>query len=278
MSYKIVGDSSTDLNTEIKSKGNVEIVPLVIQVDDEEIIDDETFNQAELLQKMKASKHTLTSACPSPEAYMEKFDCADDIFVITLSSKLSGSYNSAELAKKLYLEEHPDKNILVIDSKSASVGQTLLALRIQELEEAGKSFEEICTNVLQYRDEMCTKFVLESLDVLRRNGRLSTVTAVICNTLNIKAVMSSTPEGSINRVDQGRGMKKALGKLVSAIEKDMVNPKEKILGIAHCNNEERAEYTKNLIMSKIPFKDYIMVDTAGLSSFYANDGGIIVAY
>ena len=125
---------------------------------------------------------------------------------------------------------------------------------------------------------MCTKFVLESLDVLRRNGRLSTVTAVICNTLNIKAVMSSTPEGSINRVDQGRGMKKALGKLVSAIEKDMVNPKEKILGIAHCNNKERAEYTKNLIMSKIPFKDYIMVDTAGLSSFYANDGGIIVAY
>ena len=195
-----------------------------------------------------------------------------------MSSKLSGSYNSAELAKKLYLEEHPDKNILVIDSKSASVGQTLLALRIQELEEAGKSFEEICTNVLQYRDEMCTKFVLESLDVLRRNGRLSTVTAVICNTLNIKAVMSSTPEGSINRVDQGRGMKKALGKLVSAIEKDMVNPKEKILGIAHCNNKERAEYTKNLIMSKIPFKDYIMVDTAGLSSFYANDGGIIVAY
>ena len=278
MSYKIVGDSSTDLNTEIKSKGNVEIVPLVIQVDDEEIIDDETFNQAELLQKMKASKHTLTSACPSPEAYMEKFDCADDIFVITLSSKLSGSYNSAELAKKLYLEEHPDKNILVIDSKSASVGQTLLALRIQELEEAGKSFEEICTNVLQYRDEMCTKFGLESLDVLRRNGRLSTVTAVTCNTLNIKAVMSSTPEGSINRVDQGRGMKKALGKLVSAIEKDMVNPKEKILGIAHCNNKERAEYTKNLIMSKIPFKDYIMVDTAGLSSFYANDGGIIVAY
>ena len=90
--------------------------------------------------------------------------------------------------------------------------------------------------------------------------------------------MSSTPEVRINRGDQGRGMKKALGKLVSAIEKDMVNPKEKILGIAHCNNKERAEYTKNLIMSKIPFKDYIMVDTAGLSSFYANDGGIIVAY
>lgn len=278
MSYKIIGDSSTDLNDTLRKTGNIEIVPLTIQVDDNEIIDDESFVQADLLQKMKASKKALTSACPSSEAYMERFNHGDDIFVITLSSKLSGSYNSAELARKLYLEENPEKNILVIDSKSASVGQTLLALRILQLEETGKSFEEITKDILQYRDEMCTKFVLESLDVLQRNGRLSTVTALLCNTLNIKAVMTSTPEGTINRADQGRGMKKALEKMVSAIEKDMINPKEKTLGIAHCNNLERAEYTKNLIMNKIPFKDYILVDTAGISSLYANDGGIIVAY
>lgn len=278
MSYKIIGDSSTDLTPELKQKGNIEHVPLVLQIDDEEIVDDENFDQAYLLQQMKRSKNCLKSACPSPEAYLAHFDSADDIFVITLSSQLSGSFNSAELARKLYLEEHPDKNILVIDSKSASVGQTLLAIRIQELMEKGASFQEVCDNVLQYRDEMCTKFVLESLEVFRRNGRLSTVTATICTTLNIKAVMTSTPEGTIDRADQGRGMKRALEKMVGCIKKDMVRPEEKILGISHCNNLERAKFTQKIIMEQIPFKDSFIVDTAGISSFYANDGGIIVAY
>lgn len=278
MSFKIIGDSSTDLTPELKAKGNIVNVALSLQIDDEIIVDDENFDQAYLLQQMKASKSCIKSACPSPEAYMEHFDDADDIFVITLSSVLSGSYNSAEVAKNMYLEQHPDKNIIVIDSKSASVGQTLLAIRIQELMEAGTSFQDACDNVLQYRDEMATKFVLETLEVFRRNGRLSTVTAVICNTLNIKAVMSSRPDGSINRVDQGRGMKKALEKMVDAIKVDMVNPEEKILGIAHCNNKERAEYTKKIILEQIPFKDCIIVDTCGVSSMYANDGGIIVAY
>lgn len=278
MSYKIVGDSSTDLTKELKEKGNIILVPLILQIDDEEIIDDENFNQAELLQKMKDSKDCLKSACPSPEAYMKHYDSADDIYVITLSSKLSGSFNSAEVARNMYLEEHPDKNILVIDSRSASVGQTLLAVRLQELLEKGTSFEETSKQILQYRDEMCTKFVLESLEVFRRNGRLSTVKATICNALNIKAVMTSLPDGSIDRADQGRGMKKAIERMVGCIEKDAVNPSEKILGISHCNNYERAVFTRDVIMKQIPFKDCIIVDTAGLSSFYANDGGVIVAY
>lgn len=278
MSYKIVGDSSTDLTKELKEQGNIVHVPLILQIDDEEIIDDETFDQADMLQKMKNSKHTLKSACPSPDAFLAHYDDADDIFVITLSGKLSGSYNSAEVAKKMYLEEHPDKNIMVIDSCSASVGQTLIAMRIQELMEQGVGFEETCKKVLQYRDEMCTKFVLESLEVFRRNGRLSSVKAVLVNTLNIKAVMTSNPDGSIEKMDQGRGMKKALEKMVDCIKKDMVNPEEKVLGIAHCNNYERAEFVKSIVLAEIPFKDCIIVDTRGLSSFYANDGGIIVAY
>lgn len=278
MSFKIVGDSSTDLTPELREKGNVVLVPLTLQIDDEEIVDDETFNQADMLQKMKESKDCLKSACPSPDAFMKHFDSADDIYVITLSSQLSGSFNSAEVARNMYLEDHPEKNILVIDSRSASIGQTLLAMRLQELLEQGTSFEETSKLILQYRDEMCTKFVLESLEVFRRNGRLSTVKATLCNALNIKAVMTSLPDGSIDRVDQGRGMKKAIERMVGAIEKDAVNPSERILGIAHCNNYERAVFTRDCIMKQIPFKDCIIVDTAGVSSFYANDGGVIVAY
>lgn len=278
MSFKIIGDSSTDLTPELKEKGSIALVPLTLQIDDEEIIDDETFNQADMLKKMKNSKECLKSACPSPEAFMKHFDSADDIFVITLSSQLSGSFNSAEVARNMYLEEHPEKNILIIDARSASVGQTLLAMRLQELLEQGTTFEETSKLILQYRDEMCTKFVLESLEVFRRNGRLSTVKATLCNALNIKAVMTSRPDGSIDRADQGRGMKKAIERMVGAIEKDVVNPSEKILGIAHCNNYERAVFTRECIMAQIPFKDCIIVETAGISSFYANDGGIIAAY
>lgn len=278
MSYMIIGDSSTDLNDEIKDKNKIVLVPLTLQVDDEEIIDNEYLKQSYLLERMKNSKEILKSACPSPEAFMEHFDKADDIFVVTLSSKLSGSYNSAELAKNIYLEDHPDKNILIIDSRSASVGQTLLARQIIEWMDEGQSFEEVKEKVLNYREELNTKFVLESLEVFRRNGRLSTVKAVLCETLNIKAVMTGLMDGSIDKVDQARGMKKALEKMVIAVEKDAVKPDEKIVGIAHCNCLERAEYVKKMIMEKIPFKDAIIVDTRGISSFYANDGGIIVAY
>lgn len=278
MSYKIIGDSSTDLNQELKEKGNFALVPLTLQIDDEEIIDNEEFNQAYMLEKVKNSKGVLKSACPSPEAFMEHFDEGDDIFVITLSSQLSGSYNSAELAKNIYLEEHPKKNILIIDSKSASIGQTLLARQLKEWLDSGMEFEEVKECILQYRDELNTKFVLESLEVFRRNGRLSNMKAVLCETLNIKAVMTALPDGTVDKADQARGMKKAIEKMAAAIAKDAIKPEERILGLAHCNNYERALYAKKLIMEKVKFKDVIIADTRGISSLYANDGGVIAAY
>ena len=278
MSYKIIGDSSTDLNRELKEKGNITLVPLTLQIDDEEIVDDEQFDQAYMLERVRNSKGELKSACPSPEAFMQHFDEGDDIYVITLSSQLSGSYNSAVLAQNIYLEEHPDKNILIIDSKSASVGQTLLAKQLGEWLDAGMGFEEAGKCILQYRDELNTKFVLESLEVFRRNGRLSNMKAAICETLNIKAVMTGLPDGTVDKADQARGMKKALEKMAIAIKKDAFNPEERILGLAHCNNYERALYAKELILKQVNFKDVIIVDTRGISSLYANDGGIIAAY
>lgn len=278
MSYKIVCDSCTDLSIDLKKNSNISIVPLILHIDGRDFIDDETFNQGEFLAAMKASSNCPKSSCPSPDAYMEHFDDADTIFVVTLSSQLSGSYNSACLAKDLCLEEHEDKNILVIDSKSASVGQTLIALKIQELMEQGKSYEEVSKAALAYRDELGTKFVLESLDTLRKNGRLSNLKAIIASALNIKPIMGSTPEGTIMKVDQARGMKKAISTMARIIADEVKDAEKKILGIAHCNCKERAEEFKDEMLKLINFKDILIVDTAGVSSLYANDGGIIVCY
>mgnify|MGYP002508240746 CR=1 FL=1 len=136
---------------------------------------------------------------------MKEFDGAEDIYVVTLSAKLSGSYNSAELAKKLYLEEHPNRNIEVIDSKSASIGQTLIVMKIKELSEKGKNFSEISEAIRTFRDNLHTKFVLETLETLRKNGRLNNITAVLCSALNIKPIMGSD-DGMIIKLDQARGV------------------------------------------------------------------------
>lgn len=278
MSYRIIGDSCTDLPIYLKEDPHFKLVPLTLIVDDVSIIDDETFDQVDFLRRVKAYPHSPKSACPSPEDYMKHFDFDGDVYIVTLSSPLSGSYNSAELAKKLYLEDHPGKNIAVFDSHSASVGQTLIAMKVKELIEAHCSFKEIVEKVNNFRDGLKTKFVLESLDTLRKNGRLSNLQAIIASALNIKPVMGATSDGNICKVDQARGITKALMLMAKCIEEDVVKPSERILGISHCNNRERAEFVKEEIMKRIPFKDCFIVDTAGVSSLYANEGGIITAY
>lgn len=278
MPYKIIGDSCTDLPEALKKDSHFKIVPLTLIVDDMMIEDNDSFDQKNFLNLVKASPNSPKSACPSPDDYQREFDCEGDVFVVTLSSKLSGSYNSAELAKKLYLEEHPDKNIEIIDSRSASVGQTLIAMLIKELEEKGDTFHSIVEKVNDFRDKMKTKFVLENLDTLRKNGRLNGIQAIICSALNIKPIMVGNPDGTIGKLDQARGIVKALILMAKAIEQDVIKPQEKILGIAHCNNYERALFVKDEILRHVPFKDCMILDTAGVSSMYANDGGIIVAY
>jgi len=278
MSYSIIGDSCTDLPKNLKEDQHFHLVPLSFVVDGFTVVDDETFDQQDFLQRVKASPNCPKSACPSPDDYMKEFAYDGDIYVITLSSALSGSYNSAELAKKLYLEEHPKKNIEVFDSRSASVAQVLIAMKITELVEAGNNFATVVKKVTSFRNELKTKFVLESLDALRKNGRLSGLQAIICSALNIKPVMAATAEGAICKLDQARGIIKALGLMAKAIEQDVLKPQERILGISHCNNYERALWVKNEILKRVPFKEFFIVDTAGVSTMYASDGGIIVAY
>lgn len=208
---------------------------------------------------------------------MEGYHCdADHVYAVTLSAELSGSYNSAVLGKNLYHEEYGEKDIYVFNSRSASVGETLIALKIAECEEKGMEFEQVIETVEAYIENQHTYFVLETLDTLRKNGRLKGMKAVMATALNIKPVMGATPEGNIQQLGQGRGIKKALAKLTDEVLKNLKNSEEKILAISHCNCRERAEYVRDTLKAKASFKDIIILDTAGISSMYASDGGIIV--
>ncbi|MDO4522963.1 MAG: DegV family protein [Eubacteriales bacterium] len=277
MSYKIVIDSCGELTEEMKRSGHFETASLTMIVDDVHIVDDETFDQADFLKRVAASPNGPKSACPSPEIYRDMMDCeADHVYGVTLSAELSGSYNSAELGKNLVLEEHPGKKIYVFNSRSASIGETLIGLKIQECEEAGMEFEQVIKTVEEYISEQMTWFVLESLETLRKNGRLSLVKAVLATALKIKPVMVSTPEGAIEQLTQARGMNKALVKMVESIVEKTAAEKNKTIAISHCNCPDRAQLVKEALLEKLGDRNILIVDTAGISSMYANDGGIIV--
>ncbi len=278
MSYKIIGDSCTDLTEEQRKDPHFQIIPLTLQVGDTHVIDDETFDQKTFLELVKACPECPKTACPSPEAFKKAYEGdADPVFVVTLSEHLSGSYGSAVLGKDLYEEEHgKDKNIFVISSDSASPGQVNIAMFLQERCEAGVPFEQIVEEVKSFRDTMKTYFVLESLDALRKNGRLTGLQAFFATALNIKPVMGAD-HGVIIKLDQARGVTKALNRMCEIALKEGGDTSRKRLVIAHCNNPERAEQVRRIMCGKAEFKDVVVTETAGVATVYASDGGIIIA-
>ncbi|WP_028242722.1 DegV family protein [Pseudobutyrivibrio ruminis] len=275
--YKVILDSCGELTEDMKNDGHFVNVPLTLEVDDAQIIDDDTFDQASFIKAVAESPNAPKSACPSPNAYMVEMECdADNIYLVTLSSQLSGSYNSACLAKDLFEEDDETKNIHVFDSKSASIGETLIAMKIAECEEAGMSFEQVIETVDAYIEEQHTFFVLETLETFRKSGRLSGLKAAIAETLNIKPVMGSTEIGYIQQLAKGRGMNQAIDKMTKCVMDVTTNCENKIVAISHCNCPERALSLKKKMESLATFKDIFIVDMRGVSTMYANDGGVIL--
>ena len=277
MRYKIIGDSCLDLTAELKNDPRFQIIPLTLQVDDHMVIDDETFNQKKFLELVKASPNCPKTACPSPEAFRDAYGSdAEWIFVITLSSHLSGTYNSAVLGQSLYEEENGAKHILVIDSESASSGELNIAFKLMELCEQDLTFEQVSEQILKFRDEQKTYFILESLDTLRKNGRLTGLQAFFATALNIKPVMGAQ-KGIIVKLEQARGIGKGLARMCDLAVKDASNAVSgKRVVIAHCNNPDRARATKAELEKRASFKEIIITETAGVATVYANDGGIIL--
>ena len=278
MSFHIVADSCCELTVDMKKRGNIEIAPLTLEVGGESILDDETFDQKYFLKRVAECPECPKSACPSPDYFRKSFlNGAERCYAVTLSAQLSGSYNSAVLGANLAQEENEDLKIHVFNSRSASIGETLIVKKIVECEEAGMSFERVVETVELYISTQHTYFVLENLETLRKNGRLSKTKALVASALKIKPVMGATPEGDIVQLDQARGINKALMKMVDAVVNDAQHVETKTLAVSHCNCPERAEMVKEALLERLAVQDVFVLDTQGVSSMYANDGGIIIA-
>ena len=278
----ILADSCCDLSPELLKKTQARVAPLTITIDDTHYVDDGTVDIPPYLAAMKASKNPVRSACPSPDLYAEDIKAADDdCFIITLSSKLSGSHNAAVLGVQLAEEDMPEKKVHVFDSESASAGETYLALMIHDLIAAGKSFEQIVETVEEKIRSMHTLFVLDSLDNLVNNGRISKTVALLANVLSIRLLMSDDGHGAIKNISKARGIKGALTQMVETCRKhtEGLAAASQRLVISYCNCPERARQVRDMIREKCPaIGEIVMTPTSALSSMYANDGGVVIAY
>ena len=278
MKFRVALDSGGELTPELEGREEFVYVPLMLMVNGVHIVDDGHISQKEMVDRIAQDPDCPKTACPSPEAYYKAFDCgAERVYAVTLSAALSGSYQSACVAKEMFLEDHPDAKVHVFNSISASVGEGLTVLKIAELEEKGLSFEEIVRQTEAYVHSKQTFFVLDNLETLRKNGRLSGMKALAAAVLKIKPICYGTDEGAIGQLDQARGMGKAIVKMVSYIVDRTPDPGNRILGIGYCNCLERAEIVRDEILKRMHVRDVVMLPTGGLSTIYANDGGIIVA-
>lgn len=280
MKYGIIADTSCDMTREMERETGITLVPFTIAIDGVPYVDDENLDIDKFIDTMNASPNPIKTSCPSPGDYkeaMEKYKDTDGIFVITISSKLSASYESAVLAKNMYIEEHGPMNIHILDSLSAVSGETRMFLKLRDLMDEGFSFDEIVEKIEAYRDANHTLFVLEDLSNLVKNGRIKKSAGLIANTLNIKPIMKA-PGGEIELLELSRGVTKSLNKMVDAIGKFLPDTKGARIVIGHVRAEEKAETVKKRIEELYDFEEIVIVPTRGLSSGYAADKGIVIAF
>ena len=277
MSYKIVVDSCCDLSAQMAQDPCFVRVPLTIRAGGSTFVDDSGLDQGDLLWAMRQSQEAPATACPPPQAYLDAYQGADDVYVVTLSALLSGSHNSAEQARLILEEERPEAYVHVFNSCSASSGVVLVALKIRELASAGLPFKKVVREVEQFIYQMQTLFVLESLENLRKNGRLTKLQAVVTSALRIKLLCGATPEGEICKLGQALTVKQALTKMVDRMAADPAH-QGRTLAICHCNCLERAFQVRDMVEAKCRFAAVHILEAGGITTVYADDGGIVAAY
>lgn len=283
MSYKIVVDSCCDLTEEMKSWDNFEVVALSLEIGDYHILDDESFDQEDFIGRTRQSSVVGKSACPSPEAFKKAYEGDyDEIYVLTITEKLSGTYNSALQAKALYEEEFGDgKKIHIFDSRATSGIETLVAEKIKQLADSGAEFEQVVSEVEDYIvNHTGLYFCLESLDVLKNNGRLFALAATLLEKIRVKLICKRTEEGNISLAGQDLNTNRALTKMSNIMAQKLGNHdlSGNTLVVAHVCCEDRARLVADKIQSKLNFGRVVILRASGLNSLYAADGGIIVSY
>lgn len=278
MTWKIVSDSGCDFQKikDLAVTTNFERVPLTIQVGNEIFTDDAELDIDEMMEKMYATSTASKSACPSPDDYLKSFAGADNIFVVTITGTLSGSNNSAQLAKKLYQEEHPNVNIHVIDSLSAGGEIDLIVHKLNHLIGQGLSFEEVVKAITDYQEKTKLLFVLSKVDNLVKNGRLSKLLGTVVGLLNIRMVGEASSQGTLELLQKARGHKKSLTAAFEELLKAGYAGGEII--IAHRNNTKFCQQFSELVREKYPKASITIIPTSGLCSFYAEEGGLLMGY
>lgn len=278
MSFRIVVDSCCEMTAQMKRDPHFVKVPLTIRVGKHTFVDDMSFDQEDLLQAMKQSQEAPSTSCPSPQSYLDAISCgAEDVYVVTLSALLSGSHNSAHQAKMMMEEDNPEINVHVFNSCSAVCGETVIALKIKELAETGMPFKKVVREVDKFIYRMKTLFVLENLENLRKNGRLTRMQAIVTGALKIKLLCHATPEGEIGKVGQALTVKQALTKLVEKAAED-ADHEGRLAIITHCNCPQRALQVKEMLEKKCRFREIQITGAGGITTVYADDGGIVIAY
>jgi len=275
---RIVADSSCDLNESLKKSLDITLVPLTITVGDQHFKDDHHLDVSKMLDAIEHCRDVAKSSCPSPQDFIESFKEAGSVFVITLTSALSGTYNSAMLAKDLYIKEYGEKFIHVFDSKGSSVKETLIAMAIKTLIEEKLTEMEIVEQVNAYLEKQKFFFQLGALDTMIKNGRITKLKGMIANALNIKPILYANEHGEVELYENVRSEKKSIRKLVEIIGEHCDDFSDRILGISHCEALAKAEALKAEIEARYNFKKIVIVPTAGLSSVYTSRGGITIAF
>ena len=279
MTWNIVSDSSCDMRiSDFQSeKVRFEIVPLRIQVGEQEFIDNDSLKIPEMLEAMAAEKAASSTACPSPAAFARAFEPGDCTVCFTISGNLSGTYNAAVMAREMVLEDHPEKKVCIIDSKATAGAMILLIRRAKALIEAGGSFEDICAHLRLYQAALRTCFTLENFDNLIKNGRMRPLVGTLLHSLGIHVVADATPQGTIHVSGKARGEARTY-QVLTALMRDSKDCAGAEVVISHCENMLGAGRLREQILKDLPVKSGEILPCRGLTSFYAMEKGLIVGY
>ena len=282
MIWNIVSDSSCDLRMSQFSSESVrfETVPLRIQVGEREFIDNDELDVPVMLAAMAEEKTASSTACPSPAAFARAFEKGDKTICFTISANLSGTYNAAVLGREMLLEEYPEKEVCIIDSKSTAGAMALLIRRAKKLMEAdpeGAHYEEICTQLRMYQAALRTCFTLENFDNLIKNGRMRPLVGTLLHSLGIHVLAVASQQGTIQVSGKARGEAKTYKGLVDIMRESKDCSGMEVV-ISHCENQTGAIKLKERILAELPVKSVEILSCRGLTSFYAMEKGLIVGY
>ena len=271
MKIKIVSDSSCNI-TSLEGL-SFESVPLTIVTDKKEYVDDCNLDVSQMVKDLREYKGKSSTACPSIGNFLKSFEGYDEIYVITITSKLSGSFNSAMQAKKIYLEKNENAKIHVFDTLSTGPEMELLIEKIQELVNNNMAFDDVVKESYKYLENTELFFSLESLHNLAQNGRVSKLSEIASRILGIR-VVGKANEGVLQVLSKCKGIKPTVKKIVNFILE--ANYKGGKLKIAHVNNLDFALKIKELIKEKFTEAKIFISECRGLCSYYAEEGGVLI--